>query len=115
MQILKCKNYITQVAAFIVDTLIEPLAVLFHDPAGHFGRNGNNFLGYRLLKTVQSLGTMLVYLGFEVTPEKKSHGVKSGERGGHPMSPRKETTCPGNISLRIPSERRDVWAVAPSC
>jgi hypothetical protein len=31
------------------------------------------------------------------------------------MSPRKETTCPGIISLRIPSERRDVWAVAQSC
>jgi hypothetical protein len=113
MQILK--NYITQVAAFIVDTLIEPLAVLFHDPAGHFGRNGNNFLGYRLRKTVQSLGTMLVYPGIQVASKKnKWQEVKSGERGGHPLSPRKETTCPGNISLRIPSERRDVWAVAPS-
>jgi hypothetical protein len=55
------------VAAFIVGTLIEPLPVLFHDPAGHFGRNGRNFLGYRLLKTFQSL----VYLGFEVAREKK--------------------------------------------
>jgi hypothetical protein len=57
---------------------------------------------------------MLVYLGFEVVPEKKLHGVKSGEHGGHPMLPRRETTCPGNISLRIPSERRDVWVVTPS-
>jgi hypothetical protein len=65
------------VAAFIVDTLIEPLPVLFHDPAAHFGRNGNNFLGYRLLNTFQNVGTMLVYLGFEVAPEKKkSRGVK---------------------------------------
>jgi hypothetical protein len=55
---------------------------------------------------------VLVYLDFEVAPEKKSHGVKSGECGGHPMSPRKETTCPGNISLRI-REQQDVWAVAP--
>jgi hypothetical protein len=37
----------------------------------HFGWNGSNFLGYRLLKTFQSLETMLVYLGFEVAPEKK--------------------------------------------
>jgi hypothetical protein len=29
--VLKLKNYINQVAAFIVDTLIEPLKVLFHD------------------------------------------------------------------------------------
>jgi hypothetical protein len=105
----------TQVATFIVDTLIETLTVFFHYPAGRFGRKGSSFLGYRLFKTFQSLGTMLLYLGFEITPEKKSHRVKSGDRGGHPMSPRKETTCPGNIFLKIPSERRDVWAVAPSC
>jgi hypothetical protein len=48
---LKFKNYITEVAAFIADTLIEPLPVLFHDPAGHFGWNGSNFLCYRPLKT----------------------------------------------------------------
>jgi hypothetical protein len=40
------------------------------DPAGHFGRNGSNSLGYRLLKTFQNLGTMLVYLDFEVVAEK---------------------------------------------
>jgi hypothetical protein len=59
------------VAAFIFDTLIGPLPILFHDPASHFGRNGSNFLGYRLLKTFQSLETTLVYLGFEVAPENK--------------------------------------------
>jgi hypothetical protein len=89
--VIKFKNYITQVAAFTVDSLIEPLPVLFHDPAGHFGRNGSNFLRYHLLKTFQSLGTMMVYLDIEVAPEKKSHGVKSGECGGHLMSLRKET------------------------
>jgi hypothetical protein len=61
------------------------------------------------------LGTTLVYLGFLVAREKKSHGVKFGERSGHPMSPRKDTTCPGNISLRIPSERRGVCTVALPC
>jgi hypothetical protein len=86
--VLKFKNFITQVMASIATTLTEPLPVLFHDPAGHFGRNGSNFLGYRLLKTFQSLGTMLLYLDFEVVSEKKPHEVKSGERGGHPM-PRK--------------------------
>jgi hypothetical protein len=109
------------VATFIADTLIESLPVLFHYPAGRFVRNGRNFLGYRLLKTFQGLGTMLVSFVclfvclFEVASEEKSHMVKYGKRGGHPMSPLKETRCPGNISLGIPSERRDVWAVAPSC
>jgi hypothetical protein len=58
---------------------------------------------------------MLVYLGFEVAPEKEIARYQIWRRGGHPMSPRKETKCPGNIYLRIPSERRDVWAVASSC
>jgi hypothetical protein len=49
--VLKFKNYINQVAIFIVDTLAEPLPVHFHEHVGHFGRNGNNFLGYCLLKT----------------------------------------------------------------
>jgi hypothetical protein len=69
--VLTFKNDITQVAVFIADTLIEPLPVPFQDPAGHFGRNGSNFLDYRLLKTFQSLGTMLVYLGFEIASEEK--------------------------------------------
>jgi hypothetical protein len=63
---LKFINYVTQVAA-----LCDTLPVLFRDPACHFGRNGSKFLGYRLLKTSQSLGTVLVYLGFEIAPEKK--------------------------------------------
>jgi hypothetical protein len=64
--ILKFKNYITQVVASIVNTLNEPLPILFHDPAGHFWQNGSS-----LLKTFQSLGMILVYLGFEIAPEKK--------------------------------------------
>ena len=48
--------------------------------------------------------------------KKKSQGVKSGERGGHPISPpRRETRWPGNMSWRIPSERWEECDVAPSC
>jgi hypothetical protein len=45
---------------------------MLHDPVGHFGWNGSNFLGHRLLKTFQNLGMMFVYLGFEVAKEKKN-------------------------------------------
>jgi hypothetical protein len=51
--VLKSRNFITQVAAFIVDTLIEPLQVLFHEPASNFERIGSIFLGYFLLKIFQ--------------------------------------------------------------
>jgi hypothetical protein len=75
--VLKFKNHITEVAAFIVHTLIAPALAFFHGPADHFGRNGSNFLGYRLLKTFQSLGTMFLYLGFEVAPEDKKNSTGS--------------------------------------
>jgi hypothetical protein len=75
------KNYITQVAAFIVDTLLEPLPVVFHVAAGHFEWNNSEFLSYRLLKSFQSLGAMLVYLGFKVAPEKKKENRTESSLG----------------------------------
>jgi hypothetical protein len=81
--VFKFRNYVTQVAAFIVDILIEPLPVFFYDPKGHFGRNDRNFLGYRLLKTFQILGTTLVYLDFGVAPEKKIARCQIWRTGSH--------------------------------
>jgi hypothetical protein len=91
------------VAAFIVGTLIEPLPVLFHGPAGHFGRNGSNFLDYRLLKTFQSFGPMLVYLGFEVVPEKK---IARGEIR-RTRRPTNVTTQEDNMSKKHFSENSE--------
>ena len=70
------KQNITQVAASIVDMLTDPLSVVFDDVASHFRQNGSNFLNYHLLNSFQSLGTMLVYLGFEVASEKKVAGCQ---------------------------------------
>jgi hypothetical protein len=110
--VLKFQNYITQVVAFTVYTLIEHPPVLFHHPAGRFGRCGSNFLGYCLLKTFQSLGMMLVYLGFEVAPKKEmAWGQIWRTRQPHDVTTQGDN-MPGNIFLRIPSERSDVWAVA---
>jgi hypothetical protein len=61
------------------------------------------------------LVTMLVYLGFEVVPEKKITRDQIWRTRRPPMLPHTEKACTGNISLKIPSERQDVWAVAPSC
>jgi hypothetical protein len=69
-----------------------------------------------LLKLVQGPRTMFENLGLEVpSQKKKSHGLKSGERGGHGTASYKETTRPGNTSFKIARGRRAVWAVAPSC
>lgn len=49
------KNYITQIVVFIVDTLIEPILVVFHNPTDHFGKDGSNFQGYRFFWSFKSL------------------------------------------------------------
>ena len=60
-------------------------------------------------------GRLLYTFDLRYSQRQKSHWFKSGEREGQPMSPRNEIKWPGNISLKIPIARREVWAVAPSC
>ena len=76
---------ITQMAALNIDTLMQPLLVVVHDLENHFRCNGSNHLSYRLLQSFQSQGTLFVNLCFDLAPEKKLQGVKSDERGGHPI------------------------------
>jgi len=59
------------VAALIFSTLAEPFSVVVYDPTRHFGRDGSHFPGYYLLRDVQSSGTILVHLAFQIGPEKK--------------------------------------------
>ena len=98
-------------AAVIRDALPEPLSKVFHHYVGRLWGNGGNFLTNSVLKCFEGLRPMFINLGLEESPQV----VKSGERAGHTMSPRKEMSRLGNISLKIPSERLAVWAVAPSC
>ena len=43
--------------------------------------------------------------------KKKSHGFKSGERMGQPMSPSNEIKRQGHISFKIPIARQKVWVL----
>ena len=47
--------------------------------------------------------------------KKKSHVERSGERGGHGTSPKREMRCPGNMFRTMVIESFAVCAVAPSC
>jgi len=47
--------------------------------------------------------------------EKKSHVERSGERGGHGTSPKREMRCPGNVFRTMVIDLLAVCAVAPSC
>jgi hypothetical protein len=103
-------------AALDIDIQIYPLSVVVHYLKNNVRCKGSNFLSYRLLQNFHSKGTLFVNLFFEVAPEKKKlQWVKSGKRGGHPISPRKEISCPENISFRTERDPRDVWAVALFC
>ena len=66
-------------------------------------------------KSSKDQGRCLKTFSFRYLQRKKSHGLKSDDRAGHSMSPPKEIKRLGNISLNTRSERRAVWAVAPSC
>jgi len=113
--LLDFENNSTKVAAVIRDALPKPFSKVFHHYVRYLWGNGGNFLTNSVFKCFEGLGPMFINLGLEVNPQEKIAGVKSDEREGHPISPRKEMSRLRNISLKIPSERRAVWAVAPSC
>ena len=96
----------------IVFTLSKAFTKVVYNTAGHFMWNGSNFLTNCTFKLFNRLRAITVYLWLEVSPEKKkSHGFKSDERAAQPMSLRNEIKWPGNISLKIPKARREVYCM----
>lgn len=66
---MKFKNYIIQVFVSIIDTLNEPLLIIFHQ---FEIISGGNFLDYCFPKSLQSLGTTLVRFFLKLAPKKKT-------------------------------------------
>ena len=56
-------------------------------------------------------GQLLHIFDLRYPQRKKSHGFKSGEQAGQPMSPRNEMKWPANISLKIPIAHREVYYI----
>ena len=56
-----------------------------------------------------------VYLVFDATPQKKSHGVRSGLLGGHSWRNTRPKTLFPNTSWSLCLTLRRLWAGAPSC
>ena len=52
---------------------------------------------------------------FKYPQRKKSHIERSGERGGHGTSPKREMRCPGNMFRTMVIDLFAVCAVAPYC
>jgi hypothetical protein len=79
----------------IVDTPVEPNSAASHHSLQHIdGYVGRFFLNVSF-QVLQSLWAVGLDTGFQTPPQKKSHGVKSGERAGHSKSPLSEMRRPG--------------------
>lgn len=100
------KDYITQELTSILNTLSQPFPEVQHDLAGHFCRNGSHCWGYCSFECSEI---------FKFPQGMESHGIKSGERGGLPMSPRNHMTCPGNSLQITVIETLDECSVTSSC
>lgn len=96
--------------------LFEPISVVIHFSMSHVGRD--------CLSVIISCWGLLHFFGWcflrfglelEMPNCETLQGVKSDERGGHPISLLKEMTCPGNISFTNVSDWLDVCTVAPNC
>jgi hypothetical protein len=109
------ENDIVQMMAMVLNTHLQTISEILHHLASHFRWDCCSFLAYCSLQVVKSPWSMFVHFCFEIAPEKKSQGVRSGERAGHPTSPRNEIRCCGNISFKTSIVLRAVCAVAPSC
>ena len=75
-----------------------------------------NFLTDGCLQIIQRTGFVSVNTRFQIPPkEKKSHVERSGQRGGHGTSPKREMRCSGNMFRTMVIDWFALCAVAPSC
>jgi hypothetical protein len=102
------KNHIRHMAAIVGKTLLKTFPKVLHHSLGYLMWNGVHFLSDPFLQILKRSRTMFENLFFRYPKRKKSHGLKSGDRAGHPTSRLKEIKRPWNISLNTPSERRAV-------
>lgn len=100
MEYSLCFNNVIQIATPIVDAPIKPFSTAVHYSTSHVRYNCLNFLSYYFLEGFKSLRVMFLYVRLEIALD-KNLSLKSGERGGNPLLPRKEVTCPGNTYLTM--------------
>ena len=87
-----------------------------HDTGQQLTIDRTNFLTDGFLQIIQLTGFMSVNTRSRIPPKKKkSHVERSGERGGHGTSPKREISCPGNMFRTMVIDSFAVCAVAPSC
>jgi len=88
---------------------------IVHDAGQQLTIDRTNFLTDGFLQIIQRTGFVSVNTRFQTPQRKKSHVERSGERGGHGTSPKREMRCPGNMFRTVVIDSFAVCAVAPSC
>ena len=88
---------------------------IVHDTGQQLTIDWTNFLTDGFLQIIQHTGFVSVNTRFQIPQRKKSHVERSGERGGHSTSPKREMKCPGNMFRTTVIDSFAVCAVAPSC
>jgi len=93
-----------------LDAVFKPFFTIVHDTSQQLtiDRLTDGFL-----QIIQCTGFVSVNTRFQISPKKKkSHVERSGERGGHGTSPKREMRCPGNMFRTMVTNSFAVCAVA---
>ena len=99
-----------------LDVVFKPFFKIVHDTGQQLTIDRTNFLTDGFLQIIQLTGFVSVNTPFQIpTKEKKSHVERSGERGGHGTSLKRDMRCPGNMSRTMVIDSFAVCALAPSC
>ena len=99
-----------------LDAVFKPFLKIVHDTGQQLTIDRTNFLTDGCLQIIQRTGFVSVNTRFQIPPKgKKSHVERSGQRGGHGTSPKREMRCPGNMFWTMVIDSFAVCAVAPSC
>ena len=99
-----------------LDVVFKLFFKIIHDTGQELTIDRTNFLTDGSLQIIQHTGFVSVNTRFQIPPkEKKSHVERSGERGGHGTSPKREMRCSGNMFRTMVIDSFAVCAVAPSC
>ena len=114
--ILWMKDNARQVVSTFLNAVFKPLLKIGIYTFQHLTINCCHFLPIASFRSDKVRGFWVQTCDLRYPhKKKKSQVVKSGDLGGHGMSPKREMTLPGNIRRTTSIDNRAVCGLAPSC
>jgi len=109
------RNSCNVITTVLLDAVLKPSLKIVHNTGQQLTIYRTYFLTDDLLQIIQRTGFVSVNTRFQITPKKKLHFQRLGERRGHCTSPKPEIKCPGDMFWTMVIDSFAVCAVAPSC